>query len=119
LVPGVAAVLLLAVACGSSGRAPNVSVQDLAAIAEPPPPLPTGAYRQDNVDDPNAFSLAYLRTHSQTASERAAISVLADAGFERGYQKAWAGEIGDDGGSAQVIVFLFRDSSGMSKARVR
>ena len=37
--------------------------------------------------------------------------MLVDAGFEHGYQKAWAGEIGNDGGSANVAVFLFRDAS--------
>jgi len=117
VLPCAAALVLLLGACGA-GHQRNVSAKDLAAIAAPPPPVPKGAYREDNTGDPSVFSLANLRARTETPAEKAALPVLAKAGFERGYQKAWSGDIGNRDRSANVIVFLFRDASGTSDVLV-
>jgi hypothetical protein len=109
-----AALVLTLAGCDSARHVHAVAPSDLSAIGGPAPPLPATGWHEDNVDDPTTFSLAYLRAHSETPDEKAALPVLEQAGFERGYQKAWIADVATSGTSAQVILFRFRDSSGTS-----
>jgi len=102
--------LLLLAGCGASVDG-NIGAGDLASVAEPAPPVPQGGYHDDDRNEPSSFTLDYLRRTSEGAEDRAIVVAVQEAGFERGYQKAWAGDIGDGGASAGVALFLFHDDS--------
>jgi len=105
-----AAALCLVLLAGCGG-ASSLGAGDLAAVAEPAPPIPQGAYQEDR-SEPSSFMLDYLRRTSESKEDRAVLSAAEDAGFERGYQKTWAARAVGDGAAAGVVLFQFRDDSG-------
>jgi hypothetical protein len=98
-------------ACGADSESASIAASDLAAIAEPAPPVPEGAYRPDNSSARGGLTAAELRRRAGNAEDRAILSALEKAGFEHGYEKAWTALDLGDGAAAQVSLFLVRADS--------
>jgi hypothetical protein len=107
----VAALALVVDGCGGKAKERVLAVADLAGVIGPAPDTPAGASYQSN-GDPTELGITDLRDRAATASDRATVTLLENAGFNRLYQRSFTGAVNSADGTA----YLFKDAAGAGTA---
>jgi hypothetical protein len=105
------ALALVAAGCGGKAKERTLTVADLAGVIGPAPDTPAGASYQSN-GDPTELGITDLRDRAATAADRATVTLLEKAGFNRIYQRSFTGAVNSADGTA----YLFKDAAGAGVA---